>query len=91
MPAAKDGQNYKACNDGTCEVLIRGKAMLDITGDKSTVTVVDGTLKITDGNGYVSLSGNGMSSWGDSGGPLHTASLKYAEGDTAVLVLTTRK
>jgi hypothetical protein len=87
---AKDGRNYKACDDGTCEVLIRGKATLNLNGDKSAVTVVDGTVKITDDNGYVSISGSGVSSWGDSGGPLHTAALKYAEGDTAVLVLTTR-
>lgn len=87
---AKDGRNYKACNDGTCEVLIRGKATLNLNGESSTVTVVDGTLKITDDNGYVSLSGSGVSTWGKSGGPLHTAALKYAEGDTAVLVLTTR-
>jgi hypothetical protein len=107
---AKDGQNYKACDDGTCEVLIRGKATLNLTGSKFTATVADGTLKLTDSKGYISLSRNGSGasrsgggsaggvaggiaavSWSDQGGPVHIATLTYAEGDTVVVALTTRK
>ena len=88
-PSAKDGQNYKACNDGTCEVLIRRRAVLVLNGTKSTATVADGELKITDANGYVSLGGVGpVVSWSGASGPLHIATLKYAEGDTVVVILT---
>ncbi|MEU8222712.1 hypothetical protein [Kribbella sp. NPDC048915] len=90
VPEAADGQNYAACNDGTCEVLIRGQAVLTLNGQKNTVTVTDGTVKLVHGTGYASVGGGGSTSWGSSDGPLHTVSLKYAEGDTAVVVLTTR-
>ncbi|WP_410785885.1 hypothetical protein [Kribbella sp. C-35] len=109
MPAAKDGQNYKACDDGVCEVLIRTKAALNLKGDKFTATVVGGTLKLTDSKGYISLSRNGSGasrtgggstggaaggiagvSWSDQGGPLHIATLAYAEGDTVIVNFTTK-
>jgi hypothetical protein len=110
VPPAKDGQNYSACNDGTCEVLIRSKAALNLSGDKFAATVANGTLKLTDSKGYISLSkdGGGASrsgggstggvagglsavSWRDEGRPEHVATLTYAEGDTVVVQLTTRK
>lgn len=59
VPAAKDGQNYKACIDGTCEALIHQKAALNLNGDKLTATVAAATLKLTDSHGYISLSRNG--------------------------------
>jgi hypothetical protein len=89
FPQAKDGQNYKACNDGNCEVLIRKVAKLTIDGDKYTATVVKGTLKITSNSGYVSISGGGLASWSNGNGPLHSASLKAVDGDTAVVILRT--
>ena len=89
FPKAKDGQNYKACNDGNCEVLIRKAATFTLDGEKVKVTMVKGTLRLTHGSGYVSLSGGGYASWSD-GGPFHNAALKAGEGDTAILVLVTR-
>lgn len=72
VPAAKDGQNYQACTDGTCEVLIRQKATLNLNGDKFTATVVAATLKLTDSHGYISLSRDGTdvsrSGGGSAGG-----------------------
>ncbi|WP_427888600.1 hypothetical protein ACQHIV_35110 [Kribbella sp. GL6] len=62
VPAAKDEQNYKACTDGTCEVLVRAKAVINLNGDKFTATVAKGTLKLTDSRGYISLSRTGTSS-----------------------------
>lgn len=91
-------------------MLIRGKATLNLTGSKFTATVADGTLKLTDSKGYITLGRNGSGasrsgggsaggvaggiaavSWSDQGGPLHIATLTYAEGDTVVVALTTRK
>lgn len=90
LPAAADGQNYRACIDGDCEVLVRKSAELTLGKDKLDVTVSNASVRITDGDGYVSIGGGGVSSWGPSGGPLHTASLKAADGDTAIVVLTTQ-
>jgi hypothetical protein len=106
LPAAKDGQNYKACNDGNCEVLIRKKAALNLHGDKFTATVASGTLKLTDSKGYISLSKNGSDSsrsgngsvgggaggvsWNDGDGPVHVATLTYAEGDVVIVSFMTK-
>ena len=110
IPPANDGQNYKACADGVCEVLIRTKAVLVLSGDKFTATVAGGTLKLTDSHGYISLSRSGTDVsrsgggsaggvaggiaavvWSDQGGPQHTATLTYAEGDAVVVAFTTTK
>lgn len=107
VPAAKDGENYAACVDGVCEVLIRQKAALNLGGDKFTATVSNGELKLTDAKGYISLSKNGGGasrsgggsaggaagglagvSWSDQGGPLHIATLSYAEGDVVIVNFT---
>ncbi|GAA1605164.1 hypothetical protein [Kribbella karoonensis] len=104
VPAAKDGQNYKACVDGICEVLVRTKAVINLNGDTFTATVAKGTLKLTDAKGYISLSRTGSSSsrsgngsvggaaggiaavqWNDGDGPVHIATLTYAEDDTVIV------
>jgi hypothetical protein len=109
IPTAKDGQNYHACADGTCEVLIRKKAVLNLHGDKFTATVAAGALKLTDSNGYIALSRNGTDvsrsgggsaggvaggiaavSWSSQSGPLHIATLTYAEADTVIVSFTTK-
>lgn len=106
VPPAKDGQNYQACVDGTCEVLIRKTAALNLRGDKFTATVAGGTLKLTDAKGYISLSKNGSDasrsgggsvgganggvSWNDQDGPVHVATLAYAEGDTVIVSFLTK-
>ena len=88
---AKDGQNYKACNDGNCEVLIRKTATITLNGEKNTATVQDGSLRLADSDGYVSLSGGSTGvSWGNSGGPIHGAILKAGDGDTVIVIITTR-
>ena len=89
VQTAKDGQNYKACSDGNCEVLIRKAASFTLSGERVKVTVVDGTVKITMKDGYVSISGGGFSSWSNADGPRHTASLNSADGNTAVLRVMT--
>jgi len=92
FPTAKDGQNYKACNDGNCEVLIRKHAVLTLNGQKNTATVKDGGVRLTSGSGYVSLSGlGGYVSWSNGNGPTHSATLKAAEGDTVIMVISTRR
>ena len=68
MPAAKDGESYAACVDGVCEVLIRQKAALNLGGDKFTATVADGTLKLTDAKGYITLSKSGGGASRSGGG-----------------------
>ena len=88
FPVAKDGENYAACADGNCEVLIRKAASFTISGERTKATVIDGTLKLTSPTGYVSMSGSGYSSW-SNGGPTHTATLKAAKDDTAILILRT--
>jgi hypothetical protein len=109
VPVAKDGQNYTACTDGACEVLIRQKAALNLSGEKFTATVLDGALKLTDSKGYISLSKSGSDvsrsgggsaggasgglaavSWSEQGGPLHIATLTYAEGDTVIVTFATK-
>jgi hypothetical protein len=92
LPTAKDGQNYKACNDGNCEVLIRKTAVITLNGEKNTATVKDGSVRLTHGSGYVSLGGlGGAVTWYHDDGPTHSASLKYAEGDTVIMVIRTQR
>lgn len=94
LPTAKDGQNYKACTDGNCEVLIEKTATLTIDGKKVTATVEDGYVQLVQRgpDGFqVGVSGSGGTSWGDSNGPRHSLSLKAADGTTAVVVLTTTR
>ncbi|HZX06195.1 hypothetical protein [Kribbella sp.] len=68
VPAAKDGENYRACADGTCEVLIRKQAVITLNGDKFTATVAKGTLKFTDAKGYISVSRSGTDASRSGGG-----------------------
>jgi hypothetical protein len=91
FPTAKDGQNYKACNDGNCEVLIRKSATIILNGETNIATVQDGSLRLADSDGYVSVSGGSTGvSWGNSGGPVHDATLKASDGDTVIVIITTR-
>jgi hypothetical protein len=89
FPTAKDGQNYAACSDGNCEVLLRSKAVITLHGKKYNATVKSGTVRLESGSGYVSLSGFGNVTWSNNG-PVYNATLKAAEGDTAILILTSR-
>ena len=89
FPTAKDGQNYKSCNDGNCEVLVHSKAVITLRGKKYNATVKSGTVRLESGSGYVSLSGYGYVSWSNNG-PVYNATLKAAEGDTAILIITSR-
>ena len=89
FPTAKDGQSYKACADGNCEVLLRSKAVITLHGKKYNATVKSGTVRLESGSGYVSLSGFGYVSWSNNG-PVYSATLKAAEGDTAILIIRSR-
>lgn len=98
FPTAKDGQNYTACSDGNCEVLVRKAAQITLDRRKVNMTVADGRITITnarkDGgsNFTVSVQGTaGVATWGSLGGPMHSASLKAAEGTTAIVILKTRR
>ena len=98
FPTAKDGQNYAACSDGNCEVLVRKLAQITLDRRKVNMTVADGRITITnarkDGgsNFTVSVQGTaGVATWGSMGGPMHSASLKAAEGTTAIVILKTRR
>ncbi|WP_433162621.1 hypothetical protein [Kribbella sp. CA-247076] len=95
FPAAADGQNYAACADGNCEVLVRESATLTVEGLPIAVTVVDGKVRLTgkhaNGSAFdVSASGNGVAGWG-SGDRSHTLALKAADGSTAILILRTSR
>ena len=72
LPAAADGQNYKACADGNCEVLVKKSAKFTVKGKVLTVTVANGAVSVSnreaDGGGFTTgLSEEGGSSWGTSG------------------------
>lgn len=94
FPTAQDGENYQACADGNCEVLIRKAAQFTLDGEKVNATVADGRITLTDavkddGSSFtVSVQGAGVATWGP---PMHSASLKAAEGTTAILILRTRR
>ena len=90
FPAAKDGENYAACADGNCEVLIRKAASITLDGKKVAVTVVDEAIKLKGPSFEISVKGNGMSSWGSFDGVSHSASVKAADGTTAILILRSR-
>jgi hypothetical protein len=90
LPAAKDGENYAACADGTCEVVIRQAATITLDGKKVAVTVVDESIKLKGPSFEISVKGSGVSSWGSMDGPTHSASVKAADGTTAILVLQSR-
>ncbi|MFB6721728.1 hypothetical protein ACFCV3_16250 [Kribbella sp. NPDC056345] len=92
LPEAKDGQNYEACNDGNCEVLIRKTAVITIGGEKNSATVKDGVIRLVRKNGSITLGGvGGVVLWGDGTGPLHRATLTFSEGDTVVMAIVTRR
>lgn len=96
FPTAKDGQNYKACNDGNCEVLIRKKATLTVDGLKVVATAARNGVTLTgrysDGSSFeAGFTGRGSTSWGSaSNRSAHTATLKTAVGTTAILILTSK-
>ena len=49
-------------------MLIRTKAALNLKGDKFTATVANGTLKLTDAKGYISLGRDGSGASRTGGG-----------------------
>ncbi|RZU19674.1 hypothetical protein EV645_1891 [Kribbella rubisoli] len=89
-PAAKDGQNYKACADGNCEVLIRGSAVITVYGVQFTFKVAGDTFDERGGDGFLHLSGTGGPfPVGGFTGASPTLKVPFHEGDTAVVAITT--
>jgi len=92
FPTAANGQDYAACADGNCEVLVRESATLTVEGQKVAVTVADGTVRLTGrhANGSeldLSVSGNGVAGWG-SGDRSHELTITAADDSAALLRLT---
>lgn len=69
LPAAADGENYQACADGNCEVLVKKSAQITVKNKLLTVTVTNGVVSVSnreaDGSGFsTGLSEEGGASWG---------------------------
>ncbi|MFD3402901.1 hypothetical protein ACFWUU_19600 [Kribbella sp. NPDC058693] len=89
-PAAKDGQNYKACADGNCEVLIRGSAVIAVYGVLFTFTVAEGSFDERGGGGFLHVSGiGGPAPLGGFTGAEPALEVTFHEGDTAVVAIRT--
>lgn len=91
---AANGQNYSACKDGTCEVLIRKKATFIVRGDRLTITIANSMARIDQsgptGSGSMVLPvGSGGGSWSVSGGPTTSIALRTADGTSGIIVLVT--
>ncbi|MEV8374362.1 hypothetical protein AB0P21_16585 [Kribbella sp. NPDC056861] len=94
LPAAADGQNYQACADGNCEVLVKKSAKFAVKGKLLTITVVDGAVSVSnreaDGGGFTTgLSLDGSSSWGTAGA-LTSGKLTGLNASAAVVQLTSK-
>lgn len=88
-PTAKDAQNYAACADGNCEVLIRGAAAISVYGVLFTVTVAEDSFDARGGDGYLHVAGIGSSSLSGFAGAEPTLEVTFHKGDTAVVAITT--
>lgn len=90
-PAAKDGQNYKACADGNCEVLIRSTAVISVYGVLFTFKVAEGSFDEHGGDGFVQFPGRGgpFTMSGFTGGADPTLTVTFHEGDTAIVAIRT--
>ncbi|GAA0623551.1 hypothetical protein HPO96_33515 [Kribbella sandramycini] len=90
LPIADDGQNYAACADGTCVVLIKKSAAFTVRGTRITVSVAGGTVSIgnrtSDGGGF-STNVGGKAGWGSAGSMTNATPLGL-NGSTAVLRIT---
>jgi hypothetical protein len=69
LPTAADGENYAACADGNCEVLVKKSAQITVKNKLLTVTVTNGVVSVSnreaDGSGFsTGLSEEGGASWG---------------------------
>jgi hypothetical protein len=94
FPKARDGKNYQACADGTCEVLISKAATFVVKGKRITVTVVDRQVSISnreaDGGGFTTSVGvGGNASWGTSGA-MTNATAVGIKSTSAVLRLSAK-
>ncbi|ADB33519.1 hypothetical protein Kfla_4489 [Kribbella flavida DSM 17836] len=72
LPLAADGENYQACTDGNCEVLVKQSARFAVKGKLLTVTVTNGEVNVSnreaDGSGFTTgLTEQGGSKWGSAG------------------------
>lgn len=84
FPAAADGQDYGACADDECEVLVVGQASIDSSMGPLSVSVADGSVTIVSGGAVMSMGEGGTAMFGDT----LTVDMAAVEGDRAVLAFT---
>ncbi|SDE12550.1 hypothetical protein [Glycomyces harbinensis] len=81
FPEAADGQDYGACADNTCEILVIGQASVDSSMGPLDVSVADDSVTIYSGGTTMSMGEGGTAIFGDT----LTIEMLAVEGDRAVL------
>lgn len=84
FPEAADGQDYSACADDECEVLVIGQASIDSGAGLLDVSVADDSVTIFSGGAVMSVGEGGSAGFGDT----LTVAVVAVEGDRAVLAFT---
>lgn len=81
FPEAADGQDYSACADDECEVLVIGQASIDSSMGPLDVSVADDSVTILSGGTVMSMGEGGTAIFGTT----LTVDMVAVEGDRAVL------
>lgn len=81
FPEAADGQDYSACADDDCEVLVVGQTTVDSGMGPLDVSVSDGSVTIVSGGSIMSMGEGGTAMFGDT----LTIDILAVEDDRAVL------
>lgn len=81
FPESADGQDYSACSDNDCEVLVIGQAQIESEMGPLIVSVADGGVTILNGGTTMSMGEGGTAVFGDA----LTIDIVAAEADRAVL------
>ena len=84
FPEAADGQDYGACADDECEVLVIGQTSIDSGMGPLSVSVADGSVTLVSGGVIMSMGEGGTAVFGDT----LTVDMVAVEGDRAVLAFT---
>ena len=86
---ARNGTDLAACQTGTCQVLITGKADVTVGDLTVAVSIRGGGLVLTTPSTRMSLGASGTGKIGTAGGPTVVFTLAGVEGTTAVLDIST--
>ncbi|EHR61086.1 hypothetical protein [Saccharomonospora cyanea] len=88
LPAAENGTDVDACEDGTCQIEVSAPVDVTVNGTRFTVAVSDRTVWISSGSGLIRLTGSGTGRFGGEGSTV-VFSVAASTDTTAVLDVST--